>query len=235
MFTGLIEATGRIERVAPGSGGVTIRIATSLGAEVRDGDSIAVNGVCLTVARRDDAGFEAAVSPETARVTTLGATTAGRPVNLERPLRADARLGGHFVLGHVDAVGTLISDRADGEHRWIEVSYPPALAPFLISKGSIAIDGISLTVAALLPDRVGVQIVPFTRLHTTLEAARPGDLVNLEADVLGKYVARLHELRPETTAPAATREDSESSNAGARASGGGAPRAVKMMTRTEPK
>jgi riboflavin synthase len=206
MFTGLIEATGRIERVTPSAAGLALRIATPLAAELRDGDSIAVNGVCLTATRCDKTGFEAAVSPETVRVTTLGSMTAGRTVNLERPLRADARLGGHFVLGHVDGVGKLISDRADGEHRWIEVSYPPDLAPYLIHKGSIAIDGISLTIAALLPDRVGVQIVPFTRAHTTLEAARPGDRVNLEADVLGKYVARLHELRAETGAPAAPRE-----------------------------
>jgi len=201
MFTGLIEATGRIESVSKRAEGVTIRIATPLAAELRDGDSIAVNGVCLTVAGRDETGggaFEAAISPETLRVTTLGSMAAGRLVNLERPLRADARLGGHFVLGHVDAVGTLTSDRADGEHRWIEVAYPPHLAPYLIPKGSIAIDGISLTIAALQPDRLGVQIVPFTRAHTTLGAAHPGDLVNLEADVLGKYVARLQELRPES-------------------------------------
>src|SRR5215471_5332467 len=171
MFTGLIEATARIERVTSGAAGRTMRIATPLAAELRDGESIAVNGVCLTVATGDKTGFEAAVSPETVRVTTLGGMAAGRLVNLERPLRADARLGGHFVLGHVDAVGTLISDRADGEHRWIEVAYPSDLAPYLIPKGSIAVDGISLTIAKLLPDRVGVQIIPFTRAHTTLDAA----------------------------------------------------------------
>jgi len=199
MFTGLIEATGRIARVESSAAGIGMRVETPLAAELAQGDSIAVNGVCLTVVARDAAGFGVDISPETARVTTLGSATAGRLVNLERPLRADSRLGGHFVLGHVDGVGRLLVDRAEGEFRWLEVGIPSALLPLVISKGSIAIDGISLTVARLDRDRIGVQIVPFTRTHTSLASIQPGDSVNIEVDVLGKYVARLRE------APAAPR------------------------------
>jgi riboflavin synthase alpha subunit len=197
MFTGLIEATGRIERAEPGGGGLALRIAAPFAGELQPGDSVAVSGVCLTVTAHDATGFDVAISPETVRVTTLGSMRAGRLVNLERPLRADARLGGHFVLGHVDGLGRILADRADGEFRWIDVSFPADLAPLLIPKGSVAVDGISLTVASLSADRFGVQIVPFTRAHTTLEAVRPGDSVNLEADVLGKYVVRLHDVRRE--------------------------------------
>ena len=138
----------------------------------------------------DAGGFETVVSPETLRVTTLRTMTVGRTVNLERPLRADARLGGHFVLGHVDAVGTILRAEPDGECHWLDVEVPAVLSPLVIPKGSIAIDGISLTVAALAGLRVGVQIVPFTFDHTSLREARAGDPVNLEGDVLGKYVAR---------------------------------------------
>jgi riboflavin synthase len=168
-----------------------LRVATALGRELRPGDSIAVSGVCLTVASRDDAGFEAVVSPETLRVTTLLTTSEGRIVNLERPLRADARLGGHFVLGHVDAVGRVTEIRPDGDCHWLDVAMPEALWPCLIHKGSIAIDGISLTIAALMEGSIGVQIVPFTFARTALRESRAGDAVNLEADVIGKYVARL--------------------------------------------
>jgi riboflavin synthase len=141
-----------------------------------------------------DAGaFKVDVSPETLRVTTLGQFAAGRTVNLERPLRADARLGGHFVLGHVDGVGRITALDRDGDCYWLEVSLPQDLSRYVISKGSIAIDGISLTIARLQGATVGVQIIPFTWDHTALSQARTGDSVNLEADVLGKYVARLME------------------------------------------
>jgi riboflavin synthase len=191
MFTGLIEAVGRIARVETGESARRLRIAAPLGAEARPGDSIAVNGVCLTAIVTDAEGFDVDVAPETLRVTTLGAFEVGRAVNLERPVRADSRLGGHFVLGHVDAIGRIESLRHDGACAWLEVAIPPSLAPLVISKGSIAIDGISLTVAALGVNRVSVQLVPFTLAHTTLADAKPGDAVNLEGDVLGKYVARL--------------------------------------------
>src|SRR5262245_17343854 len=121
MFTGIIETVGRVESSAPGAAGRAVRIGTTLGAGLSLGDSIAVNGVCLTVAHRDDAGFSADVSPETLRVTTLGEFAPGRPVNLERPLAADGRLGGHFVLGHVDGVGRIFGLRAEGDYHWIDV------------------------------------------------------------------------------------------------------------------
>src|SRR5262249_51956006 len=191
MFTGIVEATGRIARVDPAGTGRRLRVETALGAELHTGDSIAVSGVCLTVVAADAQGFTADISSETVRVTTLGDRTQGEPVNLERPLRADARLGGHFVLGHVDGVGRITAIRADGEGYWLEVDVPEMLETYMIPKGSIAIDGISLTIAALDACRVGVAIIPFTFAHTTLGRARVGGAVNLEAEVLGKYVARL--------------------------------------------
>ena len=190
MFTGLIEATGRV-RHAPIDSDGRLGIETPLGADLAAGDSIAVNGVCLTVSFRDTSGFEVDVSPETKRVTTLGALVPGAPVNLERPLKVDARLGGHFVLGHVDGVGRIRSLEADGDCYWLAVDVPEPLAPYLIPKGSIAIDGISLTIASLDESRVRVQIVPYTWAHTSLSVARAQDPVNVEADVIGKYVARL--------------------------------------------
>jgi riboflavin synthase len=191
MFTGLIESTAVIERVDPLSAGRRLRVATAMGAELRQGDSVAVNGVCLTATTVDASGFTADVSPETLRVTTLGAFEPGRRVNLERPLRADGRLGGHFVLGHVDDIGRIRVLRPDGESYWLEVSFPAAFATLLVPKGSITVDGISLTVASLGGDHFGMQIVPFTFDHTALSSARLGDAVNLEADIIGKYVARL--------------------------------------------
>lgn len=191
MFTGLVETTGQIESMDGTQAGRRLVVRTRLAAELAPGDSIAVNGVCLTVTSASASSFSADLAPATLAVTSFGTMTAGRPVNLERPLRADARLGGHFVLGHVDAVGRIETWREDGEANWLDVAIPHALESLVVPKGSIAIDGISLTVASIAPGRIGVQIVPFTRAHTTLAAARPGDAVNLEADVLGKYVARL--------------------------------------------
>ena len=195
MFTGLIETTGTIDGVQDQTGGRVLAIACGLGGELTPGDSIAVNGVCLTVTSCDALGFKVDVSPETLRVTTLGTFATGHVVNLERPLRADARLGGHFVLGHVDGVGRVRSFRSDGQCYWLEIDTPPSLSRYFISKGSVAVDGISLTIANLEAGFIGIQIVPFTWTHTALSRTRPGDAVNLEADVLGKYVARLLEGR----------------------------------------
>lgn len=191
MFTGLIETTGRIDDIQPGARGASVRVATPLGGELGLGDSIAVNGVCLTVVRAEAGGFAVDVSPETLRVSTLGRAAAGQLVNLERPLRLDARLGGHFVLGHVDGVGRVTAFKQDADFWWLEVDVPEHLARLVIDKGSIAIDGISLTVASLRETRVGVQVVPFTFDHTSLRETRAGHAVNLEADVIGKYVARV--------------------------------------------
>ena len=191
MFTGLIEATGTIESIQPSGTGRLVRVRTPLGGELRTGDSIAVDGVCLTVTKADSTGFDATVSPETLRVTTLGQQRQDRLVNLERPLKADARLGGHFVLGHVDGIGRISALEPDGDCYWLEVEIPDDLVAYVIPKGSIALDGISLTTAALDGARVRVQIVPHTWTHTSLSAAGVGDAINVETDVIGKYVARL--------------------------------------------
>jgi riboflavin synthase len=190
-----------IERTLLG-GGVRFRIETPLAAELKGGDSVAVNGVCLTAIVGDSSAIHAEVGPETLRVTTLGALTPGRLVNLERPLRADGRVGGHFVQGHVDAIGCIENRRPEAEFEWITVSFPPHLAPLLVSKGSIAVDGISLTVATLERDRFDVQIVPYTLEHTNLCDAKARDLVNLECDMIGKYVVRAAELAGLTLAGA---------------------------------
>ncbi len=191
MFTGLIETVGEVRAVTPVATGRHISIAAPFAAELAAGDSIAVNGVCLTATEFDPNGFTATVSPETLRVTTLGDLRPGDAINLERPMRADGRLGGHFVLGHVDGVGQIRTIRPDGDCYWVEVTLPASLRPLCISKGSIALDGISLTVAELTDDSVRVQIVPFTWAHTALSTARAGRGVNIEVDVIGKYVARL--------------------------------------------
>ena len=194
MFTGLIEHVGRVETLDPIEGGYRLAIETEIAGELRDGDSVAVSGVCLTVVGRDARRFVTEIGPETARVTTLGDLRGGALVNLERPMRPDGRMGGHFVLGHVDCRGTLTAIRQDGEFWWITVAFDRALAPYFIPKGSVAVDGISLTVAALGEAEFDVQIIPFTMDHTNLRASRAGDGVNLEVDVIGKYVVRVAQL-----------------------------------------
>jgi riboflavin synthase len=190
MFTGLIEAVGEVTEVKPTAKGFRLRVQTDLAREMTPGESLAVNGVCLTVVAGDADGVHSDISPETARVSALGALRRGMLVNLERPLRADARIGGHFVQGHVDATGTIEEIRQDGDCWWVTVLYPPGLAMYIVRKGSIAVNGISLTVAGVDDRRFDVQIVPFTWEHTNLRTARANDPVNLECDVLGKYVAR---------------------------------------------
>jgi riboflavin synthase len=194
MFTGLIEGIGEIGEVKPTPGGFRLRLDTPLASELAPGESIAINGVCLTVVAADAGSFHADVSPETARVTTLGSLKRGVLANLERPLKADARLGGHFVQGHVDATGTIEEIRHEGDSHWLTVKYPALVAAYIVRKGSIAVDGISLTVAGLDEKVFDVQIIPFTWEHTNLRAARVHDPVNLECDILGKYVARIAEL-----------------------------------------
>jgi riboflavin synthase len=202
MFTGIVESVGTVVELRPTSDGYRMRLETSLAVELMPGDSLAVNGVCLTMVASDDTAVQADIGPETARVTTLSGLGVGVPVNLERPMRLDGRLGGHLVLGHVDAVGTIINLSAEAESHWLTVGFPVDLAPYFIHKGSVAVDGVSLTVARLnddwtARDRVGtalgcfeVQVVPFTWNHTTFRHLRPGDRVNLECDMVGKYVVR---------------------------------------------
>jgi len=194
MFTGLVESVGELRERKPTSSGCRLRVATALAPELAPGDSIAVNGVCLTVIAAEGEEFHADVGPETIRVTTLGRLARGSRVNMERPLRADSRFGGHFVQGHVDAIGHIEELRADADFHWLTISFPSQIAPFIVSKGSIAVDGISLTVAGLGSDRLDVQIVPFTMTHTNLSAAQPRDPVNLECDMVGKYVIRAAQL-----------------------------------------
>ncbi|HET7221528.1 MAG TPA: riboflavin synthase [Vicinamibacterales bacterium] len=195
MFTGLIESVGTIDKVEASPAGLRLSVKTELATGLAHGDSLAINGVCLTVVATADGRAFADVSPETMRVTTLGALRPGTAVNLERSLRADARVGGHFVQGHVDGTGRIESIEPEGESYRVRVTFPSELEPFLVHKGSIAVDGISLTVASLDGNRFDVQIIPFTREHTNLRAARPGDAVNIECDILGKYVVRALERR----------------------------------------
>jgi riboflavin synthase alpha subunit len=197
MFTGLIESLGRIVAVAAAPAGLRVRVSADIAAAVAPGESVAVNGVCLTVVEAGAEGILFDVSPETIRVTTLGSLAAGTLVNLERSLRADARVGGHFVQGHVDATGTIAEVRQDGDSYRLTVAVPAALLPLIVGKGSIAVDGVSLTVASVDDDRgrFDVQIIPFTWQHTRFSAARPGDAVNVECDILGKYVVRALERR----------------------------------------
>jgi riboflavin synthase len=190
MFTGLVEAVGEVRECSPTEGGKRLRIGSPLARELGQGDSLAVNGVCLTVVGNEESEIHADLGPETLRATTLGSLTRGAIVNLERPLRADGRLGGHFVQGHVDAVGRVERLRLDAEFLWMTVSFPPDLAACIVPKGSIAVDGISLTVAELGEGRFDTQIIPFTLAHTNLSRAEPGMRVNLECDVVGKYVVR---------------------------------------------
>ena len=194
MFTGLIESVGDVIAVDAVPAGFRLSVRCELGGDLLEGESVAVNGVCLTAVDASSGDFHAVIGPETARVTTLGALAPGSHVNLERAVRADARLGGHFVLGHVDGTGTIIRIEQEADFWWVGVRFPETLAPYFIHRGSIAVDGVSLTVAALTGETFDVQIVPHTWAHTNLRAARVGDRVNLECDVLGKYVARAVEL-----------------------------------------
>lgn len=195
MFTGLIESVGEIVHVDAIGAGFSIRIRADLAGQLHEGESVAVNGVCLTVVGTQGGEWLAEIGPETAKVTSLGGLTRGSLVNLERAMRADGRFGGHMVLGHVDGCGTIEAIRPEAEFSWVAVSYDGALAPFLIHRGSVAVDGISLTVARLDAGMFDVQVVPFTRAHTNLRAARVGDRVNIECDLVGKYVLRAMEVR----------------------------------------
>ena len=194
MFTGLIETVGHVSAITPASSGFRVSIRASLGPDLSLGESVAVNGVCLTVTGIDGDVMHADIGPETARVTTLGEMRPDQPVNLERSMRADDRFGGHFVQGHVDATGTIEDFRADGDAHWVTFGYPVGLAPLLITKGSVTVDGISLTVAALRERQFDVMVIPYTWGHTNLSSLGVGDRVNLECDMIGKYVARTAEL-----------------------------------------
>ena len=195
MFTGIVESVGSLAEVKGTSGGFRVRINTPLASALKIGDSLAVNGVCLTVILIDGEDVLADVGPETVRVTTFGALQRGQEVNLERPMRGDGRLDGHFVLGHVDGVGVIEEIRTEGDSHWLTIGFQPALAPYFIRKGSVAVEGISLTVAGLGERQFDVMIIPHTWANTSLKNLRRGDKVNLECDMVGKYVVRGMELR----------------------------------------
>jgi len=182
---------GTVAAVDAADDGVRLRVATALAGDLRDGDSIAVNGVCLTAIGADGDGFGADVMHETLRRSSLAEVTPGARVNLELPLRADERLGGHVVQGHVDGLGAVRAVREEGFARVVTIEADPALLRYVVEKGSIAVDGVSLTVAAVDGDSFAVSLIPETLERTTLGAAGPGAPVNLEVDILAKYVEKL--------------------------------------------
>lgn len=193
MFTGIIEELGAVDSILaqPAGARLKIRCRTVL-EDIAPGASIAVNGVCLTAVDPRPDSFSADVSPETLRRSNLGELRAGSSVNLERPLSPSGRLGGHIVLGHVDGTGEFLSLEAlGGENWWLRVRVPDEFDPFLVEKGSIAIDGVSLTIAALDRGELSATVIPHTFRNTTLAGYRPGARVNIECDILAKHVAKL--------------------------------------------
>jgi riboflavin synthase len=194
MFTGLVEDIGTIETVESGPDGARLRIATSLGGEIAGGDSVAVNGVCLTATRAGGDGFETEAMNQTLEVTVLGELTKGDRVNLEPAMKASDRLGGHIVQGHADGFGEVVSIEEDGFARRLRVALGPELIRYVVEKGSIALSGVSLTVAGLGEDWVEVSLIPETLERTNLGGAAVGDRLNVESDVVAKYVERL--VRP---------------------------------------
>jgi riboflavin synthase len=191
MFTGLVQDLGRVQEALSSSDGVRLAVSTPLAAELGEGDSVAVNGVCLTATAVHDGSFAAEVMNETLQRSSLLGLAPGSAVNLELPLRASDRLGGHVVQGHVDAVGTVLAMIPDGFSRRVEIEAPEEVLRYVVLKGSIAVDGVSLTVSALEDSSFTVSLIPETVQRTNLGFASPGTTVNLEVDVLAKYVERL--------------------------------------------
>jgi riboflavin synthase len=191
MFTGLIQDVGKVETLETSSDGARLRIATTLGPEIGLGDSVAVNGVCLTATAASADGFDTEAMNQTLAVTALAGVEAGSAVNLELAMRASDRLGGHIVQGHVDGVGTVVSTAEDGFARRLRVELPRQLLRYAIDRGSIALSGVSLTVAELGEGWVDVSLIPETLERTNLGRLQPGDKVNVECDIVAKYVERL--------------------------------------------
>jgi riboflavin synthase len=196
MFTGLIEELGRVSSVDKLSAGVRLQIgAQTVTSDLADGDSIAVNGVCLTALDVTPDSFAADVSPETVYRTTIGGFCVGTPVNLERSVTPSTHLGGHYVQGHVDGRGTFLSAAEEGEFRTVRIGFPPEIAKYLVYKGSVAVDGISLTIAAIGDDHFEIAVIPKTWDVTDLSSLKPGDGVNIEVDIIAKYVERMLQFR----------------------------------------
>jgi riboflavin synthase len=191
VFTGLIADLGSVSELDADATGARMRIATRLAGEVAEGDSVAVNGVCLTATSVDAGGFRTEAMNETLRRSSLGALAEGDPVNIELPLRAADRLGGHVVQGHVDGTGAVAATHEEGFARVVEIEVAPELLRYMVEKGSVAVDGVSLTVSALGDESFSVSLIPETLTRTTLGALAPGAKVNIEVDVLAKHVERL--------------------------------------------
>jgi riboflavin synthase len=191
MFTGLVQDIGSVEGVEGDADGARLRIATRLGPQIGLGDSIAVNGVCLTATEADAGGFATEAMNQTLEVTVIGALEPGSRVNLELATRADERLGGHIVQGHADGSGRVLEVAEDGFARRVRVEVPPDLLRYVVDKGSVALNGVSLTVATLGDTWVEVSLIPETLERTNLGDAAPGDALNVEVDVVAKYVERL--------------------------------------------
>ena len=201
MFTGIVEELGVIRAVRRGAHSSVLSIgARQILSDLKAGDSVAVNGVCLTATCVEDSGFTADVMHETLNRSSLGSLQAGSHVNLERAMAANGRFGGHIVSGHIDGTGTITALRRDDNAVWYTVAAPPELLLYIVEKGSIAIDGISLTVATVGESTFSISAIPHTVAVTTLGEKRPGDMVNLENDIIGKYVEKL--LRPQAPAQA---------------------------------
>ena len=191
MFTGIIESVGTVASISGLPKGLRVRIETHLAGDLIEGESISVNGVCLTAVSINQASFAADVSPETARVTSIDGLKTGSIVNLERSLLANGRFGGHVVQGHIDDVGAIIEIVREVDFWRVKIGYPEVLRRYIVYKGAIALDGISLTVAQIGQSELDVQIVPFTWEHTNLNSRSSGDQVNIECDIIGKYVAQM--------------------------------------------
>ncbi|MBP3955905.1 riboflavin synthase [Gemmata sp. G18] len=192
MFTGLVQALGEVRGVVDGQGGRRLRIAEpGLAPALQLGESVSVCGACLTVVARDGDTFDFEVGPETLVKTTLGRLAVGDRVNLERALRVGDMLGGHFVSGHVDCVGHVLEEVVTGEWLTVWFGFPPEFEDLLVAKGSIAVDGVSLTLVDVQPDRFSIMLIPHTWAHTTLGFKKAGDAVNLEFDLLAKHVQKL--------------------------------------------
>ncbi len=195
MFTGLIADLGSVEAVERDDAGATLRIRTQLAGELAPGDSIAVNGVCLTAVEAAGGAFRAEAMPETLMRSSLGSLATGDAVNLELAMRLGDRLGGHIVQGHVDGTGTVASTASEGISRVVEIDVEPELARYLVEKGSVAVDGVSLTVSGLREDGFAVSLIPETLERTTLGGKQEGAQVNIEVDMLAKHVERLIGVR----------------------------------------
>lgn len=191
MYTGLVTHSGEVAEIATTSDGATLRVRTPLAADMREGDSVAVNGVCLTATALSAESFEADVMHETLRRSTLGALQVGDRVNLELSLQVGGRLDGHFVQGHIDGVGTVSDVRPEGFARVVRIDAEPGILRYVAEKGSIAVDGVSLTVAGVDGQSFTVSLIPETQSRTTLGEAQTGRRFNLEVDVLAKYVERI--------------------------------------------